>query len=145
MSNDTPLPPNESRARAEVYARSDGVDEILGYGSATDFSHRWAKGQLGAWRPANGLHLKRETHEWLERNRRLARVGGWHVRSGSTLQEVPVWLARPWPGWWCIEDRLTDGPHVLRFAETQRQRPRLPFESNAAYAAFLQSDLLNIT
>lgn len=128
---------SEDRARAEVYARSGGVDEILGHGQATDFSHRWAKGQLGDWRPANGLHIGRGTHEWLERNRDLARAGGWHVRSGTRLQSAPVWLSRPWPGWWLIDDLVTDGPHVLVWADDQPVRPRLPFEAGSGYERFL--------
>ena len=133
---------SEDRARAEVYARSGGIDEIFGHGQATDFSHRWAKGKLGVWRPANGLHLQRQTHEWLERNRNLARLGGWHVRSGAVLQEAPVWLANPWPAWWLIDDLTT--PHVLIYCDDQPVRPHLPFESNADYAAFRESQLLHI-
>lgn len=135
---------NEARARAEVYARSLGVDEILASGKATDFSHRWAAGQLGTFRPANGLHLARGTHEWLERNRALARAGGWHVLSGTVLQAAPVWLARPWPAWWLIDDLDRAGPHVLIYCEDQPVRPRLPFESGAAYSAHLASLALQL-
>jgi hypothetical protein len=127
---------SEARARAEVHARSGGVDEILGQGEAVHFSHRWAAGQLGMWRPANGLHLSAAVHGWLHHHPELAQAGGWHVLSGTVLQDAPVWLARPWPGWWLINDLVTDGgPHVLEWSHTQPARPRLPFESRAAYEA----------
>lgn len=135
---------SEDRARAEVYARANGVDEILGHGEAVHFSHRWAKGQLGTWRPANGLHLAAGTHEWLHQHPTLARLGGWQTLSGAVLQQTPVWLARPFPGWWLIDDLVTDGPHVLRFCDAQPVRPHLPFESGTAYAGFLGSQLLTI-
>lgn len=136
---------NEERARAEVYARSGGGDEILGQGQATDWSHRIGRGQLGCWRPANGIHLAAGTHRWLHANPELARAGGWQLRSGTHLQSAPVWLARPWPGWFLIDDLVTDGPHVLVWADDQPVRPRLPFESGAAYAAFLGSEALKVS
>lgn len=129
---------SEGRARAEVYARSGGVDEILGHGQAQHFSHRWAAGQLGVWRPANGLHLAASTHAWLHQHPTLAKAGGWHVLPDTRLQTAPVWLARPWPAWWLIDDLVTDGgPHVLVLADEQPVRPRLPFEPAEAYADHL--------
>ena len=131
---------SEARARAEVYGRSGGVDEILGSGEAQHWSHRMGRGQQGSWRPANGLHLASGTHSWLHAHPSLARAGGWHLASGTHLQTTPVWLARPWPGWFLIDDLVTDGGlHVLIFADIQPARPRLPFESAAAYAAHLGS------
>lgn len=127
----------EARARWEVSQRAGGVDEIIPRLRATDFSHREGRGQQGAWRPANGLKLNRGTHVWLHAHRNLARAGGWIVIPGSVLQETPVWLARPWPGWWLIDDLVTDGPHVLRFADEQPVRPRLPFEAYPKYQRYL--------
>lgn len=128
---------SEDRARAEVYARSGGVDEILGHGEAQHFSHREARGQLGAWRPANGLHVSAGVHGWLHQHPTFAKAGGWHVLPGAVLQETPVWLARPWPAWWLIDDLSTAGPHLLVEAAQQPVRPQLPFESGADYAKFL--------
>lgn len=128
---------SEDRARIEVYARSGGVDEILGHGQADHFSHRWAAGQIGSWRPSNGLHLSAGVHGWLHQHPALAYAGGWHLRSGTHLQSAPVWLARPWPGWWLIDDLVTDGPHLLVLADEQPVRPRLPFEAASAYERFL--------
>lgn len=150
------LTPLEKRAHEEVRARGAGitvaeltpetlgVDEILGYGQAVEFSHRIAAGRGGPDRPANGLRLARTTHDYLHNHPKLAEAGGWHLPTGTHLQSAPVWLARPYPAWWCIDDLVTDGPHVLHYCDDQPVRPQLPFESNADYAAFLQSQLLKI-
>jgi hypothetical protein len=132
-----PVVDHEARARWEVQQRSGRVDEITGQGTALHWSHRIAAGRGGTYRPANGLDLSPAVHEWLHRNPALAYAGGWHVESGATVQDVPVWLARPWPGWFLIEDRVTDGPHLLLHCDEQPARPRLPFESEDAYRADL--------
>jgi len=150
------LTPLERRAHNEVRARAAGVhvsdltaetaavDEILGHGTATDFSHRVRASQGGTYRPANGLFLSRAVHSFLDENRDLAVAGGWQLAAHQVPQEEPMWLPLPFPGWWLAEDRLSDGPHVLTFADDQPVRPRLPFESRTAYEAFLDSQLLNI-
>jgi hypothetical protein len=120
---------NEDRARAEVYARSAGVDEIVGHGLATDWSHRIARGRMGEFAPWNGIHVSAGVHGWLHAHPELAQAGGWHLLSGSDPQEEPVWLSLPWPSWWRIQDLGDGGPHVLSTAwDDDRPRPVLPFE-----------------
>jgi hypothetical protein len=142
------LDPIERRAHDEVRARAAGirvadltpdtvaVDEILGTGQGVEFSHRIAAGRGGTYRPANGIWTSRAVHDFLHDNRGIAEAGGWHLETGTCVQAAPVWLARPHPGWWLINDLVTDGgPHVLEWCDIQPPRPRLPFESQAAYAA----------
>jgi hypothetical protein len=150
------LAPMEQRARNEVRARAAGIhlddltdqsvcpDEILGYGEGTDFSHRLRASHRGQYRPANGAWVSRSTHEWLDQHRSLALAGGWQLASHQNIHQEPIWLALPYPGWFLIDDLVTDGPHVLHYCDDQPPRPQLPFESNAAYAAFLQSESLKI-
>jgi hypothetical protein len=108
-SNDPP--PSESRTRREVAARSMGLCE-LGYGQATEMSHRLAAGRGGTWTPANIQHLSSYAHRWATLNPAAAYAAGVFVESGADPARVPMWLARPWPGWW-LARYVDEGPHVL--------------------------------
>jgi hypothetical protein len=119
----------EARGREVVYARSGGLDEILGNVRASEWSHRLARRHaLGGWRPSNGLHLHPVTHAWLHQNPAAAYAGGWHIRDGhhgaTAPERVPVWLALPWRGWWLLHDEPGDGgPPLLTLADTDRPPP----------------------
>lgn len=118
----------EARGRAAVYARSGGLDEILGTVRAGEWSHRLARSHGGTWAPSNGLHTNPAVHDWLHANPGLACEGGWHVRDGVTAPaDVPVWLALPWPGWWTLTDEPGDGgPPLLIPAHVDRPQPVMP-------------------
>lgn len=137
------LAPREVDAIREVHARAAGIhlrdlvretpalDEILGDAIGGEFSHRIAAGRGGTYRPANGLWVCREVHEWLEDHPGLARAGGWHLDTGTDIHTAPVWLARPgqYPGagWYLLDDRPADGgPHMVIWCEVQPPPPVMP-------------------
>lgn len=137
------LAPREIDAINEVHARAAGIhlddlvretpalDEILGDRPGCDFSHRIAAGRGGTYRPANGVYVSREVHEWLEANPELARAGGWHLDTGADIHTAPVWLARagqfPGAGWYLLEDRPDDGgPHLITWCGHQPPAPVMP-------------------
>jgi hypothetical protein len=103
----------ESACRVAVAGRSDGVCEVTG-ARAAEMSHRVARSRGGLWRPANLLHLSSAAHRWCHANPVLARSAGWHLPAGVDVTGAAVWLARPWPGWWLIDDTPRDGGgHVV--------------------------------
>lgn len=108
---------SEDRARREVRERSGGICEICNHAPATSWSHRVAAGRGGQWDAANGIDTcgdgTRGCHGWLTANPAKAYAGGWHVETGADPSQVPVWLARPWPGWFRITDPGDGGAHVL--------------------------------
>jgi hypothetical protein len=120
---------SEASCRTAVSARSGGLCEVTGL-RAGEMSHRIARGRAGAWTPSNIIHLAPEMHRWITQTGAgvaAGYAGGWFVRSGVGPQRVPVWLARPYPGWWTIEDDPADGgPHLLHPAAVNRPPPILP-------------------
>lgn len=92
---------DEVDARRTVAQRSGGVCEICGQQRATNWHHRQNKGQSGAWRAANGLHLcgsgTTGCHGHVTANPAKARAYGWSVRSTQGPADVAVWLyGRGW-------------------------------------------------
>lgn len=104
---------SQTQGRKAVYERSGGVCEVTGFDVAAHWSHRLARSQGGTWAPWNGLHVDALFHAWAHANPALAVAGGWIVLPGVDPRTVPVWLARPYPGWWLIGDPADGGPHVL--------------------------------
>lgn len=103
---------SETSARREVATRSGGVCELCAAAQAQEWSHRVSRGRLGGWRAANGVHMCPPCHRWCHSEPELARAGGWHVTTGEDPAVVPVWLSRPYPGWWLMVESL-DGGHTL--------------------------------
>lgn len=103
---------SEEAVRIAVAERSGGLCEAKS-GRADEMSHRESAGRGGLWTVHNILHLSRYVHalchQWPARAYEL----GWFVRSHVDPQTVPVWLIRPWPGWWRIADADDGGPHLL--------------------------------
>lgn len=93
----------EELGRHALAERSGGQCEIHGDHLATDWSHRRARAHGGTWAPWNGLHICHRSHMWLEAEPDAAAAGGWRlVHDERDPMVVPVWLARPWPGWWWL-------------------------------------------
>jgi hypothetical protein len=103
---------SEHRTRAEVAGRSQGLCE-LGVGRAEEMSHRLAEGRGGDWSVANITHLSSFAHRWLTLNPAKAYAGGWFVETGVDPAQVPMWLARPYLGWWLVVEPGDGGPHIL--------------------------------
>lgn len=103
----------EELGRRALAERSGGTCEIHGTHRATDWSHRRARAQRGTWAPWNGLHICHRSHMWLEAEPVLAAAGGWRlVHDERDPIAVPVWLARPWPGWWWLTVDETTGIQI---------------------------------
>lgn len=102
---------SEHRTRAEVAERSGGLCE-LGFGRAEEMSHRLSEGRGGLWTPWNVVHLSSFGHRWAHANPAKAYAAGIFVETGAAPEDVPVWLARPWPSWWRIRPARS-GPHYL--------------------------------
>lgn len=97
--------PSESTARRILHERSGGLCELCTTARATDWAHRLDRSHGGQWRPANGLHLCHRCHAWHHAHPGLAGAGGWRlVRDPRDPADVPVWLSRPWPSWWLLDD-----------------------------------------
>lgn len=104
--------------RLLVAERSGGLCEA-GMGRADDMSHRTSRGRGGPWHWANVLHLSRRVHDLAHRHPARAYALGWFTPTRADPRRIPVWLARPWPGWWLIEDADDGGPHVLTPLDTE--------------------------
>lgn len=102
----------EARARAEVAERAAGSCEVTGAPGALEWAHRVSLGRGGAWTPWNGLHLSRAAHAWCHQHPGSAYAAGWFVETGHDPAAVPVWLARPYPGWWLLQPAEDGGKHV---------------------------------
>ena len=97
---------SEAAGRVAVYERAGGRCE-LGCGQlGGSWGHRRRRSQGGTWSPVNGLLLcgdgTRGCHGWLTAHPAEAAAGGWEVPSWLDPEAVPVWLAKPWPGWWLL-------------------------------------------
>ena len=103
----------ENAGRWATRDRSGGRCEVSQWDRGVECSHRLARSQGGTWAPWNLLDLDGLLHRWLHDNPHLAVAGGWHVLPGVDPLTVPVWLARPWPGWWIFRIPRDGGPHVL--------------------------------
>lgn len=89
--------PEETRARAAVRRRSGGRCEGCPAAVATDYSHRQARSQGGAWCPSNALHLCRACHAWAHSGPEMARSVGWMVRRSEDPAVIPALLhGRGW-------------------------------------------------
>ncbi|MGV9540880.1 hypothetical protein ACWDSF_06105 [Nocardia beijingensis] len=90
--------------KATIGARSGGLCELfVGCGAAVQYHHRAPRGAGGTSLPwvnqaANGLHVCRRHHDFIEAQRALAYAKGWLVaRNGSlTAAEVPVLYRGRW-------------------------------------------------
>lgn len=119
--------PAEESARRVVSERAHGRCEVCGQ-QGSDWAHRRAKGQGGAWRAANGLLQCRPCHAWCEAQPALADAGGWRlVHRDDDPAAVPVWLfGGPYPrGWHTLDD---DGSvaYVDHVERDLPERPELP-------------------
>lgn len=95
-----------SRSRASLDDDVPVVCEACGTTRGVQWSHRIARSRGGTWAPSNGVALCLVEHGWAHSFPDTARRLGWHVRTGLDPREVPVWLARPWPGFWLLTDDL---------------------------------------
>jgi hypothetical protein len=86
--------PEERLARQLVGKRigatidSPGACEGCDREQATDWAHRWSRGQGGIWCASNGLALGRRCHSWQHANPIDAQVAGWTIVPEG--DEVPV-------------------------------------------------------
>jgi hypothetical protein len=96
-----------------VAVRADGRCEASGDRPAEEMSHRISRGRGGLWHPANLLHLSGYVHRLCHAYPARAYALGWFVETGVDPASRPVWLARPWAGWWQITDLGDGGQHVL--------------------------------
>jgi hypothetical protein len=99
----------EAKARSLVSYRANGRCELCNRQGQLTFAHRRNRSHQGAWAASNGLALcgsgTTGCHGWTEQNPTHAATGGWRiVHSDTPATEVPVWLPRPWPGWWLLDD-----------------------------------------
>jgi len=82
------------RARALVYARSNGICEVCGCRRATNWHHRRNASQGGRWAASNGLHVcgsgTTGCHGWITTHPVLAAERGLTVRSTESPADVPV-------------------------------------------------------
>jgi hypothetical protein len=122
-------PWTEAAGRRVVWARSNGTldedeppqCEACGTTQGVQWSHRIARSRGGSWAPSNGVALCLVEHGWAHSFPTAAGRLGWHVRTGFDPRTVPVWLARPWPGFWL----LPDASSLLRPAHPE-DHPDLP-------------------
>jgi hypothetical protein len=83
----------ERKARAVVWERAQARCERCGRADATEWSHRRARSQGGAWSATNGLAMCHTCHQECHLNPAVAYQQGWHVRSTQNPALVPVWVA----------------------------------------------------
>ena len=90
---------SEYTARQLTYQRAGGRCELCG-APATDYSHRKARSQQGAWSPSNALHLCHQCHAYCHAHPEEAREQGWFVPSHTDPATVPAhlstWLGVGW-------------------------------------------------
>lgn len=101
-----------SRAvRSIVEKRSGGFCEarVLGEcsGQGVEFHHRRPRGIGGTRRPgtefpSTALHVCRNCHRWIERNRDKALDLGWLVPQHADPELVPVWRASGLGNGWLV-------------------------------------------
>lgn len=104
MSTQRKQSPGELRARRLIKDRSGGICEICGHRPATDAAHRLSRGVGGLWEAANLLHACRTCHSTNHDNPLRAYELGQHLRNGSDPLTAPVYLHRPVPGWYTIDN-----------------------------------------
>lgn len=87
-------------------AQPSGIPSCEACGETTGlhWSHRIARSRGGSWAPSNGVLLCLVAHGWAHTFPKLARSLGWHLNTHDAPAEAPVWLARPYPGWWLLDD-----------------------------------------
>lgn len=89
-----------SRERAALKSRSDGICEICGTAPATNFHHRKNRSQLGGNELSNALHLcgsgTTGCHGMVTEHPRDAYNYGWSVRSGFNPAETSVLRMGEW-------------------------------------------------
>lgn len=102
---------SESRGKAVVRTRSEGVCEVDGVRWAQSWSHRVARGRGGLWQPSNGVHTCGSAttgcHGWFEDHPTWAGEGGWHIRRQhlAVPADIPVFLRTQWTtGWFLLDD-----------------------------------------
>lgn len=78
--------------------------EATGNTQQLEFSHRLAAGRGGTYAPSNGLLLNHDIHMWAHHHPYAATRLGWHIETGFNPLDAPVWLPRPFPGWWLLGD-----------------------------------------
>lgn len=111
MPRQAPLPrsrtvvsPEESQARLLVATRSQGWCETGCGAPASDWAHRRARSQGGAWSVANGVHLCRACHAWCHARPTAAKAVGLMVPAAGIPERAPVFLAPPGEpsDWWLL-------------------------------------------
>lgn len=103
----------ESEGRVAVRARSQGHCEADPAHSGTHVHHRKLRSQGGTWDPVNLLHLCTRCHQLVHANPRAGHQLGYLVPGHVDPERVPVWLCRPWAGWFMLTHAGDGGPHVL--------------------------------
>lgn len=100
---------SEQRARAVVYARSQGRCEVCGRQAHT-VHHRVKRGQGGTWSPANLLHIcgdgTRYCHGWIEQQPTHAMTLGLWVPTHADPRTTPAFIqpAMFTRDWWTHDD-----------------------------------------
>lgn len=126
-------PWTEAEGRRLVTARAsqnlDGVPtcELCGDPHALEWAHRISRGRGGDWSPSNGVLLCRTGHRWAHANPTIAGRLGLEVPTWAVPSEVPVWLPRPWPGWWLLQN-----VDALLVPAHREDHPDLPTDAELA-------------
>lgn len=87
---------NEPKTRSAVRQRSDGWCEVCGLSVAQEMHHRKNRSQLGAWTPANILHLCSPCHLEITTHPQASCKLGHSVRSHELPEEVPTFYRGEW-------------------------------------------------
>ncbi|WP_088319880.1 HNH endonuclease [Kineosporia sp. R_H_3] len=119
---------DESQARLLVAARSRGWCETGDGELASDWAHRKARSQGGAWSASNGVHLCRACHAWCHNRPTAARDVGLIVPAAGDPERAPVFLAPPGEpaDWWLLTPAggFVLAPYAVPPALYPPRRPR---------------------
>jgi hypothetical protein len=107
---------SEADGRHAVTARAERMCEADPSHEGTHWHHRVLRGQGGTWSPVNGMWVCAAAHDWIHKHPADALALGWLVASTVDPATAPVWLHRPWEGWWLLSltgEEIDPRAHVL--------------------------------